>query len=66
MRVLPFTLALLFFAIVTHAQYSKWDQVSYVKPYRTAFTFSNPLGAAAKVGGGVEHRLGNFSYMASY
>ena len=66
MKFLPFTLALLFSAIVVHAQYSKWDQVSYYKPYRTAFTFSNPLGAAAKVGGGVEHRLGNFSYMASY
>jgi len=66
MKLLPFTLGFLFLALATHAQYSKWEPTNTYWGYRTAFTFSNPLGAAAKVGGGVEHRLGNFSYMASY
>ncbi len=66
MRFLHLTLALLLSVTITHAQYSKWDRVWNYKTYRTAFTFSNPLGGAVKAGGGVEHRLGNFSYMASY
>ncbi len=34
--------------------------------YNVALTFSNPLGSMNKYGGGVEHRWGNFAYMASY
>ncbi len=35
------------------------------RKYNIAWTFSNPLSASTKYGGGVEHRWGNFSYMAS-
>lgn len=55
---------LLLLSTTSYGQFSNWDRTYTYPVYRTAITLSNPL-SLNKSGGGVEHRLGNFSYMGS-
>jgi hypothetical protein len=55
-------LLLLLFAYCSKAQYLDPD----IRKYTAALTFTNPLSATFKYGGGVEHRFHNFAYMFTY
>ncbi|GAA4462272.1 hypothetical protein GCM10023093_08530 [Nemorincola caseinilytica] len=64
MKKIYTTLLFLLLACASYGQFSNWIRTYNYPIYRTAVTFSNPL-SMNKAGGGVEHRLGNVSYMFS-
>lgn len=66
MKKLYSVLLLLLLATGASAQFSKWERFYTTRHPRTGITIANPLSSMSKSGGGVEHRLGNFSYMAGY
>lgn len=64
MKKIYLFLLLLLSSVISFGQFSNWYRTSSYPVYRTAVTFSNPF-SLNKSGGGVEHRLGNVSYMGS-